>query len=246
MDVIDPKGLRRCLGSFATGVAVITTRYDDNDRGITVNSFTSLSMDPPLVLWCLARSSRTYAEFTASDHFIVNILSIDQVTVSNRFAFRSEEEFPTDVAFTRAIAEVPLLEGACASLQCRRIDVLAGGDHAVMVGEVIDFADSDRPGPVYRAGQYAVADAHPSAVAPSRDNLGQGFLDTTVRPALAGISRRFESFFDEELREAGISSRDAQVLGLLLSRDALNSEQIARCKPPPNLGGGNVCWAVGG
>jgi flavin reductase (DIM6/NTAB) family NADH-FMN oxidoreductase RutF/DNA-binding MarR family transcriptional regulator len=224
---IDPKALRRCLGSFATGVAVVTTRHEDKDLGITVNSFTSLSLDPPLVLWCLARSSRTYTAFTASDHFAINVLAVDQVTVSNRFAFRAEEEFPTDVPFHRAIAGIPLLDGICSHFQCRRTDVFDGGDHVVMVGEVIDFAGSDRPGLVYRGGQYAVADAHPSAVSQSQDNLNKGFLDSTVRPALEGITRRFESFFDEELREAGISSKESQVLGLLLSRGALDTEEIA-------------------
>ena len=224
---VDPKELRRCLGNFATGVAVVTTRSNDKDQGITVNSFTSLSLDPPLVLWCLARKSRTYAAFAETEHFIVNILSVDQVPVSNRFAFRSDEDFPADVSFTRGIGSAPLLDGTCAHFQCRKTAVFEGGDHVILVGEVIEFAGSDRPGLVYRTGEYAVADSHPTAVAQSRDNLDQGFLDTTVRPALEGITRRFESFFDEELRDAGISSRESQVLGLLLSVGALSAEEIA-------------------
>jgi len=224
---IDPKALRRCLGSFATGVTVVTTRHGKKDYGITVNSFTSVSLDPPLVLWCLARTSRTYPVFTAAKHFVINVLSVDQVTVSNRFAFRSDDDFPGDVAFSRAVGDAPLLEGVCAHFQCRRTEIFDGGDHVVVVGEVIDFAGSDRPGLVYREGQYAVADTHPSAAEQSREALGQGFLDTTVRPALEDITRKFEGYFDEELREAGISSREAQVLGLLLSRGPLGKEEIS-------------------
>ncbi len=224
---VDPRALRGCLGSFATGVAVMTTRHEDSDRGITVNSFTSLSLDPPLVLWCLARTSRSYSAFAASDHFIVNVLAVDQVTVSNRFAFRSGDEFPVDVPFRRAIAGVPLLDGTCSHFQCRRTDVYEGGDHVVVVGEVIEFAGSDRPGLVYRGGQYAVAEAHPSAVAHSRDHLKKGFLDSTVRPGLESITRRFEDYFDIELRDAGINSKESQVIGLLLSRGALDAEGIA-------------------
>jgi len=224
---VDPKALRRCLGSFATGVAVMTTRHEDSDWGITVNSFTSLSLDPPLILWCLARTSRSYSAFAASDHFIVNVLAVDQVTVSNRFAFRSGEEFPVDVPFSRAIAGVPLLHGTCSHFQCRRADVFAGGDHVVIVGEVIAFANSDRPGLVYRGGQYAVAEAHPSIVAHSRDHLNKGFLDSTVRPGLESITRRFEACFDDELRDAGINSKESQVIGLLLFRGALDAEEVA-------------------
>ena len=144
--VADPKALRRCLGSFATGVAVVTTRHDDKDLGITVNSFTSLSLSPPRVLGCLARTSRSYAAFTSSAHFIVNVLAMDQVSVSNRFAFREGREFPVDVPFTRALADVPILSGTSSSFQCLKTGVLDGGDHAVVVGEVIRFAGSDRPG----------------------------------------------------------------------------------------------------
>ena len=224
---VDPKALRRCLGSFATGVAVMTTRHADSDRGITVNSFTSLSLDPPLILWCLARTSRSYSAFTVSEHFIVNILAVDQVTVSNRFAFRSEDEFPVDVPFSRAIAGVPLLQGTCAHVQCRRAQVFDGGDHVVVVGEVLAFAGSDRPGLVYHGGQYAVAEAHPSAVAHSQDHLKKGFLDSTVRPGLESITRRFEACFDDELRDAGINSKESRIIGLLLSRGPLDGEGIA-------------------
>jgi flavin reductase (DIM6/NTAB) family NADH-FMN oxidoreductase RutF/DNA-binding MarR family transcriptional regulator len=224
---LDSRALRRCLGSFATGVAVVTTRHRDQDWGITINSFTSVSLDPPLVLWCLARSSRTVAAFTAVDHFVVNVLATDQVAISNRFAFRSENEFPSDVPVLRGIAGVPLIEGTCSAFQCRRSDLFDGGDHVVLVGEVLDFRGSDRAGLVYRRGQYAVAESHPSVFASSSNNLDQGYLDAAVRPALEGITRRFESFFDVELLDAGISSREAQVLGLLLVRDSLSAEDIA-------------------
>jgi flavin reductase (DIM6/NTAB) family NADH-FMN oxidoreductase RutF/DNA-binding MarR family transcriptional regulator len=227
VNAFDTKALRRCLGSFATGVAVITTRHGERDWGITVNSFTSLSLDPPLVLWCLARSSRTYAAFTAADQFTVNVLAVDQVAVSNRFAFRSSEDFPSDVPFRRATGGVPVLEGVCSHFRCRRVSVLEGGDHVIFVGEVVEFAGSSRAGLVYAAGHYAVADAHPTVVAQSRDRLDAGFLDGTVRPALEGMTRRFESFFDEKLREAGVTSRESQILGLLLAHGPLSSEAIA-------------------
>ncbi len=197
------------------------------DRGITVNSFTSLSLVPPLVLWCLARTSRSYPAFTGADHFIINVLAADQVTISNLFAFREGEEFPGDVPFSRAVADVPLLSGACATFQCRKTDEFDGGDHIALVGEVIDFAGSDLPGLVYHRGQYAIADSHPGALVESHGQAPEGFLDSMVRPGLERITRRFEAYFDNELRDAGINSKESRVIGLLLARGALDAEQIA-------------------
>jgi len=196
------------------------------DRGITVNSFTSLSLDPPLVLWCLARTSRSYPAFTGADHFVINVLAADQVTVSNRFAFREGEEFPGDVPFSR-VADVPLLSGACATFLCRKTDEFDGGDHVALVGEVIDFEGSDRPGLVYHRGQYAIADSHPGALVDSHGQGPEGFLDSTVRPGLERITQRFEAYFDNELRDAGINSKESRVIGLLLASGALDAEQIA-------------------
>ena len=224
---MDPKALRRCLGHFATGVAVVTTRHEGMDRGITVNSFTSLSLDPPLVLWCLARTSRSFPAFTASEHFIINILAADQVIVSNRFAFREGEDFPQDVPFSRAVGDVPLLDGSSAHFVCRKTDQYDGGDHLVLIGEVVNFGGSDRPGLVYQKGQYAIADSHPSAVANSGANPLEGFLDSTVRPGLERITQRFEAYFDNELRDAAIDSQESRVIGLLLTNDGLDAEQIA-------------------
>ncbi len=224
---IDPKALRRSLGHFATGVAVVTTRDGGMDWGITVNSFTSLSMSPPLVLWCIARTSRSYAAFTQADHFIINVLAADQVTVSNRFAFREGAEFPADVPFRRAVADIPLLDGSSAHFQCRKTDAFDGGDHLAIVGEVVDFAGSDRPGLLYHRGQYAVSDSHPGAVVESRGQPSEGFLNSIVRPGLERITQRFEAYFENELRDAGLNSKQWRVIGLLLASRALVAEQIA-------------------
>jgi flavin reductase (DIM6/NTAB) family NADH-FMN oxidoreductase RutF/DNA-binding MarR family transcriptional regulator len=197
------------------------------DSGITVNSFTSLSLDPPLVLWCLARTSRTFAAFSECEYFAINILALDQVEVSNRFAFRSEEAFPGDVPFTRSAQGTPLLEGVCAQFQCRRYEVFDGGDHIVIVGEVIDFSASERPGLVYSGGAYAVAHPHPQIAAQAAKEPDAGFLETTVRPTLDELTRSFESLFDAELSAEGVSSRESQILGLLLSTNMLNTEEIA-------------------
>ncbi len=226
-NAISPKALRRCLGKFATGVAVVTTHVDAQDHGITVNSFTSISLEPPLVLWCLARSSRSFDTFVEATHFVINILSVDQVEVSNRFAYRQTDEFPLDAAFTRGTADMPLLDDCAANLQCKKVDAIDGGDHVILIGEVVAIHESDRPGLVYHRGQYAVSDVHPDTARNAGDPRHTGFLESTVRPSLERMTLRFDSLFDGELHDAGIDSRESRVIGLLLSRGGLASEQIA-------------------
>lgn len=192
-----------------------------------MNSFSSVSLDPPLVLWSLARTSRTFAAFSECDHFAINTLALNQVEVSNRFAFRSDEAFPSGVPFTRSEQGTPLLDGVCAQFQCRRHSVFDGGDHIVVVGEVVDLSASDRQGLVYSRGAYVLADTHPQIAAQAAKDLESGFLETTVRPTLDGLTRSFGSLFDAELSDEGVSSREPQILGLLLSRKMLNTEDIA-------------------
>ena len=90
----DPKEFRRCLGNFATGVTVITAKSADGTQvGVTANSFNSVSLDPPLILWSIVKTSSSYAVFENADHFSVNILAADQIDLSNNFAKPSEDKF---------------------------------------------------------------------------------------------------------------------------------------------------------
>jgi 3-hydroxy-9,10-secoandrosta-1,3,5(10)-triene-9,17-dione monooxygenase reductase component len=153
----DPLEFRKTLGSFATGVTVITTCTGDNRPvGVTANSFNSVSMDPPLVLWSLAKTSRSLAAFDSATHWAVHILSVNQDTLSNRFAKAGEDKF-NGMEIQNGLAGIPLLKDCSARLQCKTTFKYEGGDHIIFVGEVVDFERSNAAPLVYHGGKYAVA-----------------------------------------------------------------------------------------
>ena len=143
---IDPRELRNVMGHFATGVTVITTRDTAGKPfGLTANAFSSLSLDPPLVLICVDKKVDCYACFEQSKAFVVNILSEGQDQLSTRFATKGIEKFE-GVAVRQGNLGVPLLEGAVAHIECTLTSTYEGGDHTIYVGEIQSVAASgDRP-----------------------------------------------------------------------------------------------------
>lgn len=153
----DPLELRNALGTFTTGVTVITARGSHgNPVGVTANSFNSVSLDPPLVLWSLAKNSGSLPVFEETEYFAVHILSNEQQEISNRFAGRGEDKFK-DLDVPNGLGNTPLLAGCCARMQCRTAYRYEGGDHVIFVGEVIDLVRSDATPLVFQAGKYALA-----------------------------------------------------------------------------------------
>jgi 3-hydroxy-9,10-secoandrosta-1,3,5(10)-triene-9,17-dione monooxygenase reductase component len=176
----DTTTYRKALGSFTTGVTVVTTRASDGrDVGLTANSFNSVSLDPPMVLWSLAKSSGSLGAFRESGAFAVHVLSADQEALSRRFAQRGADRFK-DLEIVRGTGGVPLLNGCAARFQCRTAFQYEGGDHVILVGEVVTFDSSELPPLVFHGGNYAVAvkrsDDVRQAIEPessfSRDFLG--------------------------------------------------------------------------
>lgn len=157
----DVRELRRALGQYATGVTVVTARAADGRKvGMTANSFTSVSLDPPLVLWCPGKNAPSTPDFTASTHFAVNILAADQHHLSRQFATPADDKF-AGAALSEGIAGTPVLDGVVARFQCRTVQCLDAGDHIVMIGEVERY---DAPGGdplVFHAGSYRLAAKHP-------------------------------------------------------------------------------------
>lgn len=125
---------RDALGQFTTGVTVVTCRHEGAPLGITANSFASVSLDPPLVLWSPARSSRRFAAFEAAQHFAIHILAEDQRGVCNGFVQNGAAFDALD--WTENAQGVPLIEGCLARFDCTRHAVYEGGDHAIIVGLV--------------------------------------------------------------------------------------------------------------
>jgi flavin reductase (DIM6/NTAB) family NADH-FMN oxidoreductase RutF len=141
------------LGRFATGVTIIATRCDEGRvHSMTVNSFTSLSLEPALILWTLRAESARYATFAHSRLFSVNVLAEGQVDIARRHARASSGILAARWRGFRS--ECPVVEGASAQFVCRSRKLVREGDHAILIGEVLDFVDFGRTPLVFVAGDY--------------------------------------------------------------------------------------------
>ena len=158
---IDPSEFRRTMGCFATGVTVVTTVAEDGSRvGLTVNSFNSLSIEPPLVLWSLGAGSPLLQAFERATHFAVNVLSEDQVEISQRFALRAVDKF-SDLEVRAGLGGAPLLPDCVAWLECRTRSHQRHGDHVLFIGEVERMAATAKAPLLYLHGHYTSAGDRP-------------------------------------------------------------------------------------
>ena len=175
----EARSYRSALSAFATGVTIVTTRDElGRDVGLTANSFNSVSLNPPMVLWSLAKTSASLPAFMAATHFAVHILAADQEELSLRFSSRGVEKF-SGLALERGSEELPLLTGCSARFQCRTTFRYEGGDHMIFVGTVEQFEHSARAPLVYHGGGYALAvrkPAPPEEAAEPGSSFSQDFL----------------------------------------------------------------------
>jgi len=134
---------KAAMGQMASGVTVVTMRAGEEDHGFTASSFTSVSIDPMLVLVCVVKAQRSHALIEEAKHFAVNILSTDQKELGMRFASSKITDRFAGVDITRATTGAPILPGNLAWVDCRLRDIFPGGDHSIFVGEVVK---GDAPG----------------------------------------------------------------------------------------------------
>lgn len=135
---VDGRTLRTVCGMFVTGVTVITSGEEGRAEGTTVNSFTSVSLDPPLVLFCLHKESRLRAVVQESGKFVVNFLQGQQESLARAFAGKNTAEI-RDVANHPSVTGVPVLSDALAFLSCRTVEEFDGGDHTIFLGQVVEL-----------------------------------------------------------------------------------------------------------
>lgn len=160
----DRRDYRRALGQFATGVTVVTTRAVDGRKvGVTVNSFSSVSLDPPLVLWSLSRDAPSFSDFTHAPHFAINILESAQHHLSRQFSTPLPDKF-SGVEHEESSDGLPLLKGVIAQFICRKVRQYDGGDHIILVGEVEHYNYGVGEPLVFHSGRYRVATRHPDLV----------------------------------------------------------------------------------
>ncbi len=155
---LDKREFRNALGMFPTGVAVVTAQGEDGAFvGLTVNSFSSLSLDPPLVLWSLHSRSPSMAAFERASHFAINILSDAQMHISRRFASPVKDKF-LKLELVAGLGGAPLIQGCAAHIECSAHAQHLGGDHLLFIGHVERFAyDAAKLPLVFHGGHYRAA-----------------------------------------------------------------------------------------
>lgn len=150
----ESRDFRSALGAFATGVTIITARGKDGGLyGLTANSFTSVSLAPPLVLWSASLYAQSLPAFQEGSHFVVNILAHDQIELSNKFARSHENKF-AEIDHMIPECGAPVLIGAAAHFECRNEYRHYGGDHIIFIGHVERYAYTDKPTLLFCRGKY--------------------------------------------------------------------------------------------
>ncbi len=154
MSKIDSRAFRHSLGKFATGVTVVTcTNKEGEPRGITANSFSSVSLEPPLVLWNIAKVSNSLKSFLSADYFAINVLGASQKALSAHFA-RSDHTLFDNIPFALSEHGSPLLPDVLASFECRTNQVHECGDHHIIIGEVIRYSAAEGDPLLFFSARY--------------------------------------------------------------------------------------------
>jgi len=178
--VPEAKKLRQALGTFATGVTVVTTTdTDGTPRGFTANSFTSVSLAPPLILVCLAKEAATCPVFSASRHFCVNVLGENQQGVSVLFSSAEQNRF-ANIDWHSGVHGCPLIDDVVSWFECETHEVVDGGDHIILLGRIVDHDFNNKSPLVYCAGAY----------------VEFGLLQRAVEIASSGVSARISAVID--------------------------------------------------
>lgn len=226
---------RRALGQFPTGVTVITTIDEQNNpMGMTASSFNSVSQDPPLILWSIDKSALSAPMFLQADYFTVNILSKDQIDIANNFAHRSTDKF-AGIAFTEGSFGCPVLEDCTACLECKKWSVYEGGDHFIIVGEVLEYQYRANATPlVFSQSSYALPVQNISNTQRPIGESNGGFLENYLLYQLWSVYMHYSSnLYQLLLDECHVAPEEWRVLTLLLDSQALSVRKIAEQTSQP-------------
>ncbi len=152
VDPTDPRELRNAFGRFATGVTIVTTATPDRHVAIAANSFSSVSLDPPLVLWSVAKDSRRFSYFEQAQDYAIHVLAADQADLCKEVS--QNVHALEDAGLTCNAAGVPLIEGSLARFECRRVAAYEAGDHVIVLGEVVRSQMTDGPALTFFGGRF--------------------------------------------------------------------------------------------
>ena len=229
MSAPDPNKFRNALGQFATGVTVITSAdADGKPVGVTASSFNSVSLDPPLVLWSLAKNSGSLQAYQDSGHFCVHVLASTHESLSQRFASRGTDKF-ADIEWQEGAGGAPLLPDYAARFQCKTTYQYEGGDHVIFVGEVLDFDTRDEQPLVFHQGRYATAKPHQAgeAAGDAVDLLHGNFSDNFFLYLLSRAHYLSSIDLNRELAKANLTQPEYLTLTVLGLAGALSWQEIS-------------------
>lgn len=231
---IDPMQFRRALGNFATGVTIITAQNAQGEKvGVTANSFNSVSLDPPLILWSIDKNSSSFPVFKQATHFAVNILSGSQIDLSNKFARRNIDKFK-GTSYQLGAGQAPLLDHCSAVFECDRYQVIEGGDHWIIIGKVVNFRDEGRSPLVYHQGAYSGVIPHPllqlnnSIHTEDLGQMHQGHLYSNVCYLMSRAFKFYQTDYIPKQLVTGFRTSEARLLLVLGSGTASNKADLPR------------------
>lgn len=218
---LDPRQFRRALGNFASGVTIVTACGPDGRKvGVTANSFNSVSLEPPLILWSLDKRSSAWDVFQAASHFTVNILASDQIALSNHFARPQEDKF-AGIEHHSGLGGAPLFDNCSGNFQCAKYQHVDAGDHWLIIGQVEKFEDYGRSPLVYHQGGYAMVLPHPRGRKPestdtseSRDLLNTRLGENLFYLMIQAVNACHPRFVQQHL-SLGLRNSESRLLMVL-------------------------------
>lgn len=236
---LDPRQFRRALGNFACGVTIVTACDANGHKvGVTANSFNSVSLDPPLILWSLDKRSSAWETFQQASHFAVNILASTQIELSNHFARPQEDKF-AGIEHLAGAGGAPVFQGCAGNFQCSSYQHIDAGDHWLIIGQVEHFEDFSQPPLVYHQGGYAMVLPHPRGSKPEvieqnepADLLHTRLGDNLFYLMIQAVSASHPRFVQEHLK-LGMRNSESRLLLVLDSAPNANIAELQQATSMP-------------
>jgi 3-hydroxy-9,10-secoandrosta-1,3,5(10)-triene-9,17-dione monooxygenase reductase component len=234
------RAFRDALGSFATGVTIATTIGGAGEPvGVTASSFNAVSLDPPLILWSLAKDSHSHRAFAESGHFAIHVLAASQEALSNDFARRGSDKF-ADVDWRGGMLGSPILGEYAALFECRTRHQYEGGDHVILVGEVVAHDARDTPPLLFHGGRYAERRPRPAAPEPSVDTEHGRFTDDFLFYLISRAHFQTSRPTRDRLAQSGLDMAQYLTLAVLSMDQPLTGsaiiQQLAHTGHAPEAG----------
>ncbi|QKZ04138.1 p-hydroxyphenylacetate 3-hydroxylase reductase component [Pseudomonas eucalypticola] len=228
----DTRSFRRALGNFATGVTVVTAATEDGRKvGVTANSFNSVSLDPPLILWSIDKRSSSHEVFEQASHFAVNILAADQIDLSNNFARPKDDRF-AEIEFEPGEGGAPVFADCSARFHCEKYQQVDGGDHWIMIGKVVNFDDFGRSPLLYHQGAYSMVLPHTRmtkrAEGQAPSSHFQGRLSHNLYYLMTQALRTYQASYQPRQLSTGLRTSEARMLMVLESDAGLSRCDLQR------------------